>query len=90
MPELHYLLDTDWAINYLKGDDVTIGRIDGLLPQGVGLSVISLAELYEGLQVDEDQQNVFDDLLIGATAICNGLILLTNNHRHFSPNPPRG
>ena len=120
MPDLHYLLDTDWAINYLKGDVVMVERVDGLLPQGVGLSIISLAELYEGLQVDEGQRNVFDDLsagltvlpltdpacrifarerrrlrgagnaipdldlLIGATAICNGLIPLTNNHRHFS------
>lgn len=119
MPELRYLLDTDWAIDYLKGDDVTVKRVDDLLPQGIGLSIISLAELYEGLEINRGQQDVFAnlsngvtvlpltdpicrifaqerrrlrragniipdlDLFIGATAIFNELILLTNNHNHF-------
>ena len=69
MPGLLYLLDTDWVIDYLKGDDVTVKRVDDLLPQGIGLSIISLAELYEGLEINEGQQDE--------------LILLTNNRNHI-------
>ena len=120
MPVLRYLLDTDWVISYLRGHDETVKRLDELLPEGVGLSIISLAELYDGWGAGDDQQRVFDrlaagveilpltdpvcrifgqerrrlraegqiiqdlDLLIGATAICHDLVLLTNNHAHFS------
>ena len=65
MPVLRYLLDTDWAISYLRGHGETVRRLDELLPEGVGLSVISLAELYEGWEVDDHQQTVFDRLAIG-------------------------
>ena len=46
---MEYLVDTDWAINYLHRADRTVRRLEELLPKGVGLSVISLAELYDGL-----------------------------------------
>ena len=42
-------MDTDWAIDYLHRADRTVRRLEELLPDGVGLSVVSLAELYEGL-----------------------------------------
>ena len=42
-------MDTDWVIDYLHKADRTVRRLDELLPDGVGLSVISLAELYDGL-----------------------------------------
>lgn len=42
-------MDTDWAIDYLHGADNTVTRVEELLPAGVGLSVVSLAELYKGL-----------------------------------------
>jgi predicted nucleic acid-binding protein len=120
MTVLQYLLDTDWTISYLSGHGETVRRLDELLPEGVGLSIISLAELYEGWQADDQQLTVFDrlangieilpltdpvcrifgqerrrlraegniisdlDLFIGATAICHELVLLTNNHAHFS------
>ena len=45
---MQYLVDTDWAIDYIRGvHDVRAG-LDQLIPQGVGMSIISLAELYEG------------------------------------------
>ena len=69
MPELRYLLDTDWAVDYLKGNDITVKRVDDLLPHGIGLSIISLAELYEGLEIDEGQQDVFADLSNGVTVL---------------------
>ena len=42
-------MDTDWAIDYLHKGDRTVRRLEEILPRGVGLSVISLAELYDGL-----------------------------------------
>ena len=42
-------MDTDWVIDYLHKADRTARRLEELLPDGVGLSVISLAELYDGL-----------------------------------------
>jgi tRNA(fMet)-specific endonuclease VapC len=44
-----YLLDTDWVIHYLNGHPGIVERVDRLRAQGLALSVISLAELYEGV-----------------------------------------
>ena len=115
-------MDTDWAIDYLHKADRTVRQMESLFTDGVGLSVVSLAELYEGLArsrnpdadaealrlfleavdvvpVDDAACRVFGeerarlreegnligdmDILIGATAVSNGLTLLTNNRRHF-------
>ena len=45
---LRYLVDTDWAIYYLRRRPNVVQRLDALLPQGVGISIISVAELYVG------------------------------------------
>ena len=42
-------MDTDWAIDYLHKADRTVRRLEELFTDGVGMSVISLAELYDGL-----------------------------------------
>ena len=121
MSELRYLLDTNWAIDYLRGRPEKVEKIDGLLPQGVGLSIVSMAELYQGWERSavsrESQEGTLNalldgvtvvplddaicriyakererlrtagqpledamDLFIGSTAICHGLILLTDDH----------
>ena len=119
---MKYLVDTDWTIDYLHKADPTVLRLQELFADGVGLSVISLAELYDGLarsrnpDADEESLRLFleavevvplddsacrvfgeerarlreggnrigdMDILIGATAISNNLMLLTNNTRHF-------
>ena len=46
---LRYLVDTDWVIHYLHAHPAIVARLDDLQPQGLGLSIISLAELYEGV-----------------------------------------
>lgn len=45
---LRYLVDTDWAIYYLRRRPNVVQRLNALLPQGVGISIISVAELYVG------------------------------------------
>ena len=42
-------MDTDWVIDYLNEADRTVRRLEELFTRGVGLSIISLAELYDGL-----------------------------------------
>jgi tRNA(fMet)-specific endonuclease VapC len=49
-----YLIDTDWVIHYLNGHSATVERLEVLQEQGLALSVISLAELYEGIYYSRD------------------------------------
>ena len=46
---MKYLIDTDWVIDYLDGDGDVVRRVKDLLPNGIGISVVSLAELYDGV-----------------------------------------
>ena len=46
---MRYLVDSDWVIDYLHEVEQTAGRLDELAPDGLGLSIVSLAELYEGI-----------------------------------------
>lgn len=51
---LRYLIDTDWTIHYLNGLPDVVRRVDGLRDEGVALSIVSLAELYEGVYYSRD------------------------------------
>jgi tRNA(fMet)-specific endonuclease VapC len=51
---VRYLVDTDWVIHYLNGHPEIVGRIQEFSAQGLGLSFISLAELYEGVFYSRD------------------------------------
>ena len=44
-----YLVDTDWAIHYLNGHPEIVEKLQLLKKDGLRLSVVSLAELYEGI-----------------------------------------
>ena len=46
---MKYLIDTDWVINHLKGENRVVRKLEELAPEGVAMSVISLAEIYEGV-----------------------------------------
>jgi tRNA(fMet)-specific endonuclease VapC len=59
---VRYLIDTDWVIHYLNGRDDIVRRLDELQPAGLGLSVISLAELYEGIYYSTEPQGNEQDL----------------------------
>lgn len=43
------LLDTDWAISYLNHVPRTVRRVEELRPEGISISIVSVAELYEGV-----------------------------------------
>ena len=119
---MRYLIDSDWSISFLRGARDYIERVRSMAADGIGLSIVSLAELYEDvyssadplmsetvlnnflelveiLGLDDETCRIFGqvrgrlraqgalvgdkDTLIGATALRHGLILLSNNRRHF-------
>ena len=51
---MRHLVDTDWVISYQRGIPRVVSRLNALLPQGVGLSAVSFAELYEGIIYSTD------------------------------------
>jgi tRNA(fMet)-specific endonuclease VapC len=59
---LQYLIDTDWVIHYLHAHAAIVARLDELQPQGLALSIISLAELYEGVYYSRDPEGDEQDL----------------------------
>ena len=46
---MRYLIDTDWVIHYLNDVGPVVDRVVALTPDDLGLSIVSLAELHEGL-----------------------------------------
>ena len=64
---MRYLVDTDWAIHYLNGVVRIVRRLDGLRPAGLGISIVTFAELYEGVAYGrnprEDGQELREFLL---------------------------
>jgi tRNA(fMet)-specific endonuclease VapC len=57
-----YLVDTDWVIHYLNGHPGIVRRLDELKERGLALSVVSLAEIYEGIYYSTDPQGNEADL----------------------------
>jgi tRNA(fMet)-specific endonuclease VapC len=53
---MKYLVDTDWAIDHLHNVDRVVRRLEELATDGLGLSIITLAELYEGIFNSTDPQ----------------------------------
>ena len=51
---MQYLLDTDWVVHCLHGIVRVTTRLDQLMPDGVGLSIVSMAELYQGVFFSTD------------------------------------
>jgi tRNA(fMet)-specific endonuclease VapC len=49
-----YLIDTDWVIDHLNHIEHVTRRLEELAPEGLALSIISLAELYEGVYYSRD------------------------------------
>ena len=69
---MRYLLDSDWVIDYLHEIGQTVRRVDELAHQGLGLSIVSLAELHEGLVTSRDRradERRLNDFLLGVTVI---------------------
>jgi len=59
-----YLLDTDWVIDYFNNKEPTSSKIEELRDEGIGISIISLAELYEGVLNSRNPESS-ENLLLG-------------------------
>lgn len=46
---MNFLIDTDWTIDYLNGVRYVRDRLNDLGISDLGISVVSVAELYEGV-----------------------------------------
>jgi tRNA(fMet)-specific endonuclease VapC len=57
-----YLIDTDWVIQYLNGQATIVRRLDELKERGLAISVVSLAEIYEGVYYSTDPEGNEGDL----------------------------
>ena len=65
---MRYLLDTDIAIAWLRGVERAKERVRTAAQDGLGITYISLAELYEGVYRSSDQrasERQLEDLLVG-------------------------
>jgi tRNA(fMet)-specific endonuclease VapC len=54
MKSLSFLIDTDWVIDHLNGVAHVTRRLKELQPDGLGLSVVSAAELWDGAHFSRD------------------------------------
>ena len=51
---MKYLIDTDWATDHLRQVGTVSRRWEDLAPEGLALSIVSLAEIYEGVYYSRD------------------------------------
>jgi tRNA(fMet)-specific endonuclease VapC len=68
MKSLSFLIDTDWVIDHFNGVTRVTRRLRELQPQGLGLSVVSAAELWEGALFSRDpkrSQETLEMFLLG-------------------------
>ncbi len=54
---MQYLVDSDWVIDYLHAVEPVRTRLGELLPAGVGMSMIALAEVYEGVYWSRERED---------------------------------
>lgn len=63
---MSYLIDTDWMVDYLKGQVQATGRLESFAQEGAAISIITYGEIYEGIAFGrnrEQHQQGFDGLL---------------------------
>jgi len=56
MTGVSFLIDTDWVIDHLNGLGPATRRLQELEPQGLAISIITVAELWEGVLFSRDRQ----------------------------------
>ena len=72
MKAFSFLLDTDWVIDHFNGISQVSTRLKELQPQGLALSVISVAELWEGVYFSRDpksSQKTLEEFLSGVVIL---------------------
>lgn len=70
--KISFLIDTDWIIHYLNGNRNIVAKLRSLEKDGLTISVISLAELYEGIYYStnpDGNEKALKDFLSGVSII---------------------
>ncbi len=57
---MNYLVDTDWVINYLRGEKQTVHVLRLLYEKGLAISVITFSEIYEGIFYYKDKKDTLE------------------------------
>jgi tRNA(fMet)-specific endonuclease VapC len=70
---LSHLIDTDWIIHYLHGHGEIVKELISLSKKnGLAISIVSLAELYEGIYYSTDplgNENALEEFLTGVSIL---------------------
>ncbi len=61
---MKYLVDTDWIIDHLNGVKAITKKLEDIAASGLCTSIISVAELYEGVYGSRDYKASLDALEI--------------------------
>ena len=67
-----YLLDTDWVIDHFNRVEAVTLRLRELQRRGLALSIISVAELWEGVCFSKDRersQAILEEFLAGVIVL---------------------
>lgn len=69
---MKYLMDTDWIVHWLNGKKNIVKRVKELREEGLGISMISIAEIYEGIFGSKDperHEKTFKEFLTGVIVL---------------------
>ena len=69
---MKYLIDTDWIIDHLNGVETITIKLEKLASSGICTSIISVAELYEGVYGSKDYNTsleILETFLEGITVL---------------------
>ena len=69
---MRYPVDTDWVADYLKGKPPAVERLTTLAADRLAISIITFAEIYEGIYYDHDPKQheaIFRRFLHGVEVI---------------------
>ena len=67
---MSYLIDSDWLIEYLAGQNAAIELFESLAPSPIAISIITYAEVYDGILNGRSRQpyeSGFEQFLVAAT-----------------------
>jgi tRNA(fMet)-specific endonuclease VapC len=70
---LKYLVDTDWIIDHLNGVETTTKKLERFAASGLYTSIISVAEIYEGVYGSKN----YEASLSALVAFLEGIIILS-------------
>ncbi len=67
-----YLIDTDWLADHLVGRQAAVALIDRLTPDGIAISILTYAEIYEGVSFGRNSRHaegVLRGFLVGVPVL---------------------